>query len=77
MLFCEFCNSKCVDPNDMIQILLDSQGGLVFKKNMSRAHYVEILDELNRNLKCVFKCMQNCLNHILSFCDPKIMEFCG
>ena len=61
----------------MIQILLDSQWGVVFKKNMSWAHDVEILDELNRNLKGVFECMQTCLNHILSFCDPKIMKFVG
>ena len=25
MLFCEFCNSKCGDPNGVIQVLLDSQ----------------------------------------------------
>ena len=75
MLFCEFCSRKCVDPNGVIQIVLDSQGSLVFKKNMPRAYYVEILDELNRNLKCVFEYMQTCLNHILSFCDPKIVKF--
>ena len=57
MLFCEFCNSKCVGPNGVIQILLDSQGSLVFKKNMILAYVVEVLDELNRDLKCVFKCM--------------------
>ena len=74
---CEFCNSKSIDPNDMIQILLDSQWGLVFKKNMFWALYVEILDELNRNLKSVFECMQTCLNHILSLCDPKIVKFSG
>ena len=34
MLFCEFCNSKCVDPNGVIQILVESQRGIVFKKNM-------------------------------------------
>ena len=77
MLVCEFCNSKCVDPNGVIQILLDSLWSLVFKKNMSWAHDVEILDELNKNLKCVFECMQTCLNHILSFYDPKIMKNCG
>ena len=77
MLICDFCNSKLVDPNLVLPILLDSQLGLVFKKNMSSALYVEILDELNRNLKSVFECMQTCLNHILSFCDPKIVKFCG
>ena len=77
MLFCEFCNSKCVDPNGVIQILLESQRSLVFKKNMILAHDVGILDDLNRNLKCVFKCIQTCLNYILSFFDPKIMKFCG
>ena len=34
MLSCEFCNSKYVDPNGVIKILLDSQRSLVFKKNM-------------------------------------------
>ena len=34
MLSCEFCNSKYVDLNGVIQILLDSQRSLVFKKNM-------------------------------------------
>ena len=75
MLFCEFCNSKCVDPNGVIQILLDSLWSLVFKKNMSWAHDVEILDELNRNLKGVFKRMKTCLNYILSFCPLKIIDF--
>ena len=74
---CEFCNSKSIDPNDMIQILLDSQWGLVFKKNMSWALYVEILDELNRNLKSVFECMQTCLNHNLVSVIQKLWNFVG
>ena len=66
--------SKLVDPNGVIQILVELQWGLVFKKNMIWAHDVEILDELNRNLKCVFKCMQTCLNYIWSSCAPKNYE---
>ena len=40
-----------VDPNWVVPILLDSQGGLVFMKNMTGTLVVENLDELNRNLK--------------------------
>ena len=77
MLFCEFCNYKCVDPNSVIQILLDSQGSLEFKKNMIWAHDVEILDELNMKLKCVFKCMQTYLNYILVLVLQKLWNFVG
>ena len=61
----------------MVLILLGSWACLVFNKNIIWALVLEIFDDLNRTLKCVFGYMQTCLNFILSFCGPKIMKFCG
>ena len=73
----KICNSSLVDPNIMVLILLSSWSCLVFNKNIIWAHVLEIFEELIRTLKCVFRCMQTCLNFILSSCGPKIMKFCG
>ena len=75
MLFCKICISSYVDPNWVVPILLGSWWSLVFSKNIIWALILEFLEELNWNLKCVFKWMQTCLNCILSSCAPKIMKF--
>ena len=61
----------------MVLILLSSWSCLVFNKNIIWALVLEIFEELIRTLKCVFRCMQICLNFILSFYGPKIMKFGG
>ena len=76
MLFCKIHISSLVNPNWVVPIFLRSWWSLVFRKNIIWALILQYLEELNWNLKCVFKCMQTCLNYILSSCDPKNYEIC-
>ena len=64
MLFCKICISSFVDPNLVVQILLGSGWSVVFKKNIFLTFTVEFLEDLNRDLKYVFECMQICLFYI-------------
>ena len=75
MQHCKIHISSLVNPNWVVPILLGSWWSVVFRKNITWTLVVKFLEELNCNLKCVFKRMQTCLTHIYSFSAPKIMKF--
>jgi hypothetical protein len=60
MPFCKIHISSNVDPNEVIPIVLGSVQNVVFRKNIKCICMMEILEELNRNLKGVLKWMQTC-----------------
>jgi hypothetical protein len=55
ILLCKIHISCCVDPNEVIPIVLGSVWSVVFRKNIKCICVILILEELNGPLKCVLK----------------------
>ena len=62
--FCDFYIFSLVASKIGKSIWLCSLGRVVFRKNIFLTFTVENLGDLNRDLKCVFECMQICLFYI-------------